>query len=134
MEKHSNIVLRAKRICFTKKCIKITDLQQDRYEIPYRDLVMAGIRSYDRETGMVTEPGITDITKDLEGNLFLRTMENSRITIMTDVSEKAAGEVLLELSTYAPYILIGKQTWFDAEDEEDFAEISEMVELMYRCR
>ena len=50
------------------------------------------------------------------------------------MSEKAAGEVLLELSTYAPYILIGKQTWFDAEDEEDFAEISDMVELMYRCR
>lgn len=134
MEKNSEIVLRAKKIHFTKKSIKIADLHRGRYEIPYRDLVMAGIKSYDRTTGGETEPEITDITDKSEGNLFLRTVENNLITIMTDMSEKTAGEMLLELSIYAPYILIGKQTWFDVEDEESFAEVSGMVELMYRCR
>lgn len=46
---------------------------------------------------------------------------------------KTAGEILSELSVCAPYILIGRQTWFDENDRNAFDEIAGMVELMREC-
>lgn len=130
MEKILNIVLQPEKISFAKKCIKITDPRTGSYEIPYRELVLAGIRIRDEETGGFYEPEITEITEDMEGELILRDSGNCRFIIGTEQTGRAAGSMLAELSMHAPYILIGNQDWFDSNDKEAFGEVDGMVKLM----
>lgn len=130
MGKILNIVLKPQKICFAKNCIKITDSRTGSYEIPYRELVLAGIRIRDRETGGFYEPEITEITEDMEGELLLRDSGNCRFIIGTGQTGRAAGSMLSELSMHAPYILIGNQDWFDSNDKEEFGEVDGMVKLM----
>ena len=50
-----------------------------------------------------------------------------------DLVEKTAQAMLSELAMHAPHILIGRQTWVDLEDADAFAEIANMVDLMFNA-
>ena len=50
--------------------------------------------------------------------------------LQTNLSGKTAGVIFKELAYRAPYILLGGQPWFHIGQEEDFAEIKNMVGLM----
>lgn len=130
MESKAGITLRPSGIRFTGSCIKMRDPRSGEYRIPYKDLVLAGIRIYDKVSGSYYEPEVTDITKDMEGDLILYDLRHVRWQIRTEVSGKRAGALIEELAVRWPGILIGRQTWADIENDEDFAEIGNMVRLM----
>lgn len=132
MGERRSITLRPEKIRFTENCIKMTDSRSGRYKIPYKNLVQAWIRGKDC-TGAMYEPEITDITEDMEGELFIRDSKNCFFEIQTELTGKAAGRMLSELSVHAPYILIGKTDWINLEDRELCAEISSMVKRMREC-
>lgn len=130
MENKAGIILKPSGIRFTGSCIKLRDSRSGEYRIPYKDLVLAGIRIYDKFSGSYYEPELTDITKDMEGDLILYDFRHVRWQINTEVSGKRAGALIEELAVRWPCILIGKQTWADIENEGDFEEIGNMVRLM----
>lgn len=129
----SIVILKPKRLLLSSNRIEITDNHMEQYQIPYRDLIFASLIITDGEKGLCYEPEITEITKDLEGDLILYDCWHTRWQIRLDGTGKRAGSLLSELATHAPHILIGRQTWVDMEDEADFEEISNMVKLMNRC-
>lgn len=133
MGEKTGITFRPEKISFTKKCVQIVDPRMGKYRIPYAELVMAGIKIFDRQTGACFEPEITEITEEMEGELYLCNSENCCFLIRTERAGKTAGSLIAELSRHAPYILIGKQTWFDPDDDEAFAEVDSMVKLMRGC-
>lgn len=133
MEKSLDIILKPEKVCFTKTGIRIMDSRLGRYKIPYRELVLAGIKAADRESGGYYEPEITEITEDTDGELILCDSRNRRFSIRTELTGRTAGNMISELGMRAPYILIGKQDWFDMDDEEAFGEIDSMVKLMRGC-
>lgn len=133
MGERLSITLKPEKIRFTEHCIKVTDSHAGRYKIPYKNLVQAWIRGKDG-SGALYEPDILDITEDMEGELFFRDSDNCFFEIQTELTGRAAGGMLSELSAHAPYILIGKPDWADPEDEEMYAEISSMVKLMRECQ
>jgi hypothetical protein len=133
MEKNLNITFKPERVDFTEKCIRIVDSLMGKCRIPYGELVLAGIRIPDRDSGAWFEPEITDITEETDGELYLYNSENCHFRIRTELTGRTAGSMISELSRRAPYILIGKQIWFDREDQEDFEEVGRMVKLMRGC-
>ena len=124
------ITLRPERIHLGGSSMKILDSHRGRYKIPYREIVSAFLSVPDRESGIYYEPDITDITRDMNGDLILYDTENSRWRIQMDLAESTAGNVLIDLAVHAPHILIGGQTWLDADEEEDFAEAVRMTAVM----
>lgn len=130
MKQKLNIVLKPTDIQFTEKWLETVDSHTGRYRLLYEDIVHAGLRIYDRNSGEWYEPEITEITKGMEGDLVLCDHQSCQWTIHTDLMEKTAQTILSELAMHAPYILIGRQTWIDLEDEDVFTEISNMVDLM----
>ena len=110
--------------------MKILDSHRGRYKIPYQKIVSAFLRIQDGESGICYEPEITDITRDMNGDLILYDTENSRWRIQMDLAESTAGSVLADLAVRAPYILIGRQSWLDVDEEEDFAEAVRMTAVM----
>lgn len=128
-----NIVLQPKEISFKRKYMKIKDLQYGNYRIPYEEIVLAYLSAEDAESGGYYKPGIADITRDMDGDLVLYGCRRDRFTIHTDLLKETAGVMLEELAIRAPYILVGAQDWFDEEDEEQFSQIGEMVEIMRGC-
>lgn len=130
MERKAGIILKPSGIRFTGSCIKLGDSRSGEYRIPYKDLVLAGIRIYDKASGSYYEPEVTDITKDMEGDLILYDFRHVRWQIRTEASGKRAGALIEELAVRRPGILIGRQTWADIENDEDFEEIGNMVRLM----
>lgn len=133
MENKAGIILKPSGIRFTGSCIKLRDSRSGEYRIPYKDLVLAGIRVYDKESGFYYEPEVTDITKDMDGDLILYDFRHVRWQIRTEVSGKRAGALIEELAMRSPGTLIGRQTWADIDNEEDFEEIGNMARLMGRC-
>ncbi len=133
MEKELSVILKPVDIRFTEENIEIIDSRIGKYQLPYEDIVMAGLRVYDQESGSWYEPEITEITRDMEGDLVIRDSGSCQWMIHTDLIEKTAEAMLSELTMHAPYILIGRQTWIDLEDEDAFAEASGMVDLMRQC-
>lgn len=131
--KNLNIILKPTNIRFTEKNIEIIDSHIRRYQLPYEDIVTTALRIYNQESEDWYEPEITEITRDMEGDLVLRDNRRGYWIIHTDLMEKTAGAILLELVMHAPYILVGRQIWVDLEDEDAFAEISGMVDLMRQC-
>lgn len=124
------ITLRPERIHLSGSSMKILDSHRGRYKIPYQEIVSAFLRIPDRESGIYYEPEVTDITRDMNGDLILYDTENSRWRIQMDLAESTAGSVLADLAVRAPYILIGRQPWLDVDDEEDFAEAVRMTAAM----
>lgn len=133
MKQKRNLILRPTDIQFMKKWIEVVDSRTERYRLPYKDIVQAGLRVYNQNSGDCYEPEITEITKGMEGDLVICDNQNCRWIIHTDLVEKTAQAMLAELAMHVPYILIGRQTWIDLEDADAFAEISNMVDLMRRC-
>lgn len=133
MEKKLNIILKPTDIQFTEKCIEIVDSHIGSCRIPYEDIVMSGLRIYDRELKDWYEPEITEITRDMEGDLVFLDSRGCRWVVYTELMEKTAEALLSELVMHAPHILVGRQTWIDLEDEDSFSEASSMVDLMRRC-
>lgn len=134
MKQKLDIILRPQKILFAKRYIEISGGCSGGYRIPYKKIVLACLRIYDKGTDTYYEPEIVNITSDMEGELFLYDTDHCRFKIKTDLAGKTAGAVLLELAIHAPYVLIGGQTWFDVENEMDFAEIGDMVHLMRWCQ
>lgn len=133
MGKNQSITLRPEKIRFTRTCIKITDSMKGGRQIPYKELVMAGLAVCDKESGIWYEPEITEITKGMDGNLILFDTSHCRWDIKTERLERTAEDMLSELAVRAPYILIGAQPWFDETDEEAFSEVKIMTGLMREC-
>lgn len=133
MGKKAGITFMPEKIYFTKKCVQIVDTRMGKYRIPYGELVMAGIKIFNRESGACFEPEITEITEETDGELYLCNSENCYFLIRTERAGRTAGSLIEELSRRAPYILIGRQTWFDPDDDEAFAEVDSMVKLMRGC-
>lgn len=133
MKRNLDITLRPESILFTGNCIKIADFNSGKYKISYKEIVLAYLRVRDRESGIVYEPEVIDITTDMEGELIICDSAHCQFRIKTDLTGKPAGALLLELALHAPYILIGAQTWFDQKDEREFKEIKNMVETMRWC-
>lgn len=134
MEENLNITLKPEQIRFTGSGIKIKDSCGGRYKIPYKELVMASVEVFDEDSGIYYEPEITDITEEMEGDLLLYNNQHRLWRIQTDGLDKPTGTLLAELVRYAPYIIVGRQTWLDMEDAAAFAEAGSMVELMRECR
>ena len=131
--KNLNIILKPTDIQFTEKWVELVDFHTERHLLPYKDIVQAGLRVYNQESEEWYEPEITEITKGMEGDLVVCDNQNCQWIIHTDLMEKTAQAVLSELVMHAPYILVGRQTWVDLGDEDSFAEISDMVDLMRQC-
>lgn len=134
MEENLNITLKPEQIRFTGSGIKIKDSLRGRYKIPYKELITASVEVYDEDSGIYYEPEITDITEEMEGDLLLYNNQHHLWRIRTERLNKPAGSLLAELVRYAPYIMVGRQTWLDLEDAAAFAEAGSMVELMRQCR
>lgn len=133
MGKNQNITLNPEKIRFTRTCIKIIDSIQGGCKIPYKELVMASLKTRDKESGIWYEPEIMEITKGMDGNLILFDTSHCRWNIKTERLERTAEDMLSELAVRAPYILIGAQPWLDETDEEAFSEIKIMTGLMREC-
>lgn len=133
MKQKLNLILKPTNIQFTKKWLEAVDSRAGRYRIPYEDIVQASLRVYDQQAETWYEPEITEITEGMEGDLVICNHQGCQWVIRTELMKKTAQAMLSELVMYAPYILVGRQTWVDLEDEETFAEISDMVDLMRQC-
>lgn len=131
MKKNLNIIFTPENIHFTEKCIQISDSRMGKYRIPYRELVLAGIIVFDKKSGDRFEPEITEITEEMDGELYFCNSRNRYFRVRTNCLGRTAGSLISELGRRAPYILIGKQTWFDPDDKESFEEVSNMVSLMW---
>lgn len=130
MAERMYITLRPEQIHLGGSCMKILDSHRGRYKIPYQEIVSAFLSIPDRESGVYYEPDITDITRDMNGDLILYDTANSRWRIQMDLAESTAGNVLADLAVHAPYVLLGRQPWLDVDDEEDFAEAVKMTAAM----
>lgn len=130
---HNTFILKPKGICFTPRYIKITDSGRKQYQIFYKDLILASLQTFDDKSGACYEPDITDITKNMEGDLILYGFGNTRWQIRMEETGKTAGSALSDLAAHAPHILIGRQTWIDIENEEELETLGNMVNLMGRC-
>lgn len=133
MEKEKYIVLQPECIQFGENSMKILDSHHGRYRIPYRKIVFAFLNITDRKSGICYEPEIADVTRDMEGELIFYDSEHQKWKIQTDLLGKTAGCLLADLALHAPYILLGKQTWLEVDDEEEFAEAARMADVMRRC-
>lgn len=133
MKRKINFILKPADIQFTEKWIEAVDSRAERYRLPYEEIVQAGLRVYRQNSRDWYEPEITEITKDMEGDLVICDHQGCQWMIHTDLIEKTAEAILSELVMHAPYILVGRQNWVDLEDEDTFAEISDMVDLMRQC-
>lgn len=133
MEKNLDITFTPEKIHFTERCIQISDSHMGKYRIPYRELVLAGIIVFDKESGYRFEPEITEITEEMDGELYFCNSGNCCFRVRTECLGRTAGSLISELGRRAPYILIGKQTWFDPDDKESFEEVGNMVRLMRGC-
>lgn len=134
MKKNLNIILKQTDIRFTEKYIEIMDTCIGRHQLPYEDIVITVLRIYNQESESWYEPEVTEITSDMKGDLVIHDNRGGHWIIHTDLMEKTAGAMLSELVMQAPYILIGRQNWVDLGDENAFAEVSGMVDLMRQCR
>ena len=134
MGENLNIILKPEQMHFTRSGIKMKDPRRGGYKILYKELVVASVEVFDEDSAAYYEPEITDITKEMKGDLLLYDNQHRLWHIRTDGLDKTAGALLEELVRYAPYIMIGQQTWFDMEDAAAFAGASGMVELMRQCR
>lgn len=134
MKKNLNIILKPTDIRFTEKYIEIMDSFIGRYRLLYENIVTTVLRIYNQESEDWYEPEVTEITSDMKGDLVFRDNKGVHWIIHTDLMEKTAGAMLSELVMRAIYILIGRQSWVDLEDENAFAEVSGMVDLMRQCR
>lgn len=133
MKKYLNIILKPQKVEFTRSGIRVTEALAGTFKIPYKEIIYAGIRVYDTETGIDYEPELAEITGSMDGDLVLYGTQGRRWKIQTDQTGKTAGSMLSELAQSAPYILAGGHTWIDLEKEEDFSEIEKMVNLMREC-
>lgn len=133
MKQKLNLILKPTDIQFTEKWLEAVDSHTGRYQILYEDIVQAGLRVYGQKSEAWYEPEITEITKGMDGDLVICDQQGCQWVLHTDLIEKTAQAMLSELAMHAPHILIGRQAWVDLEDEDAFAEISDMVELMRQC-
>lgn len=132
-EDMNNILIRPSDIRFTETDMRILSLHKKGYKIPYENIIIASLRIKDKESGEWYEPEIMDLTRDMDGEVLLKDDKSRQWRIQADMTGKTAGEILSELSAHAPFILIGRQTWFDEKDKNEFAEIADMVGLMREC-
>ena len=128
-----NITLHPEKISFRKSYVGIKDAAYGNRRIPYKEIVLGYLRVRDQESGGYYKPEITDITRDMDGDLILYDYRHCCFHIRTDLVSETAGAMLGELTMHAPYILAGGQEWFDEYDEKQFAEIGKMVEIMQGC-
>lgn len=130
---NKDIMLHPEKISFKRRCIKVKDIVYGECRIPYKEIIMGYVKIWSQESGGCHKPEIIDITEDTDGDLILYDYRHCCFHIQTDLVSETAGAMLGELTMHAPYILAGGQEWFDEHNEEQFAEIGEMVEIMRGC-
>lgn len=131
-----SMFLRPEEIVFERKYLKLTDIKERQYQIPYEELVCVYLEAYSTEPGeedRLIRPALEDITEDMDGELVMLDCRHCRWNLQTDLSGKTAGAILRELGIRAPYILLGKQAWLDENEEDDFEQAKKMVQTMRKC-
>lgn len=133
MKENLDITLRPEKVQFTGNCIRIADFHSGKYRIPFKEIVLACLCVCDEKSGIIYEPEITEITRDMEGELVIYNIFHCCFRLKTDLTGKTAGALFIELAMHAPYIMLGGKAWFDVENDADFAEIRHMAKLMRQC-
>ena len=128
-----NVILHQEKISLKRSYIGIKDTRYWNRRIPYKEIILGYLKVWDRESGGYYKPEITEVTRDMDGDLILYDYRHCCFHIRTDLVSETAGAMLGELTMHAPYILAGGQEWFDEYDEKQFAEIGKMVEIMQGC-
>lgn len=132
MVKELQITLRPERICFGLNSMKISGLNCGSYIISYQEIILAFLSVQDKMSGIYYEPNVMDIARSIEGDLILYDSGHCRWRIQTDLVGIAANRLLADLAIHAPHIILGEHSWFDVNNEEEFAEAVRMVTTM-RC-
>lgn len=132
VEKRQDIILRPERIQLTRSDIRLVDSMTGRYKIPYKELLAARIRIKNQISGVYYEPEITEISRDMRGDLIFYDRRRYRWQIQMDLIDQAAGAILVKLAVRAPYIFLGRESiaWSEQEEQEAFAGIVHIVEMM----
>lgn len=129
--KYVNILLHAGKFEFEEESIKIADVRQDEYVIPYGEMVFVYIMLHAGEG--YCAPDLKDIADGMEGALVICNRLQNFFVIQTDEAEETAEEILRELTKRAPHALFGSRPWLNQYDEEQFEEILKMVDIMKEC-
>lgn len=126
----SSVVKQLQSIQFKEDFIEITEITQEKFQLPYDEIIMAYIEIYDNATGEVYRPELADITEDTEGEVILCSLRNCRFRLEAERTGKRAGYILKQLALHAPYILMDSLGWLEEENVEEFAEAERMVSIM----
>ncbi len=133
MKKHVNIILRPADIRFAEKWVEITDPHIGEYQISYEDIVRVSLRVYEQGRTDWYEPEITEITKDMDGDLVICNRWRNHFVLKMDLAGSEAGGVFGEFVKHAPHALFGAQPWLNEYDSRQFKEVLEMVDIMKAC-
>ncbi len=127
---NTSVLIQAGKISCDKKYIDVSDLCHVEFKIPYDEIIVAYIEDFDEEKRILYRPEIIDLTEETGGNLVLYDSQFCRFEIHLEQTGKKAGMIFKQLAVHAPYIFLSYQPWLDECDEEQFAEIKEMVSIM----
>lgn len=99
---------------------------------PYREILFACIE----QTGMNGAPGeilkVEEISEDTRGKLLIGNRFREVYEIRTEHMERTAGQILIELSEYCPWLWIGDNPCIETDDKKVWDEMKERVSLMFK--
>ena len=133
MKGTTEIVLEASKVQFTESGLTVIGFPYGVYRFPYRNMAYAYLCACDKPEEMYREPEIVELDKDVDGELVLYDSACCRYRIRTNRLGRTAGSLLIDLAMHAPYIVLGRQEWFDVSCERDFIEIRDMVDVRRQC-
>lgn len=71
-----SIVIRPEAVGFTETDMEMISSNRKKYKIPYEHIIIASLKTKDEVSGGWYEPEITDLTKDMDGELVLKDDKN----------------------------------------------------------
>lgn len=127
---YTYVSIQAGNIDCERRGIKVSDDRHVELSLPYNEIIVAYIETFDNEKGNFYRPEIMELTDEMTGSLVLYDSNFVRFEIHLEKTEKTAGTILKQIAVHAPYIFLSYQPWLDERDEEHFAEVKEMVSIM----
>lgn len=121
---------RLKDIQFKKDAVRMTDVSNQKFQMPYSAIIIAYIEGKDKKTGKTYRYKFEEITEDAEGEVILHDCRHCRFRLQVESTGKKAGYILKQLALHAPYILMDSGEWLEESDAREFAEAERMVSLM----
>lgn len=118
-----------KDIQFKKNSVKMTDISNQKFQIPYDVIVMAYIENEDKKTGEIHRLEFTDLTEEADGEVILYDCHHCQFRLRVEGTGRKAGYILKQLALHAPYIMMDSGGWLEEDDEMEFAEAEWMVSL-----